>query len=795
MNKNTTVLLALFLTGLVLLLYVVKNRNVREAVIEANAPSVAGADVTRDLFEEKLDQVVKVTVERSTGEAWVFEKQDATETSGLPGWRTTSPVEMPCVRWEVDKFANQLGNLAFEVSFRPGESGAITPSQAGLEPPQAKVSFVDENGRTETVEIGNLASTRTTYVRLAGSDEIFLVKSDLSKLVKDRLLDYRDKQVLNFKESEAVRVEIEDRSTKPPTRYAFVRDGSQWMMESPTTARMTGKIDEMLRAMARLRVSTWHDHRPVASSVFGLAPARLTARVTVETKIEGEDQDAETQEDGSDTPSTDDTAAANEPEVETHTYEVHFSDQSPIGEDNKTFFRVGDELAVGTVMQTVADKFKPVMAQWRDMHITPVDLASATRIELAGSAGQATFVKQGSEWSFDDDGGAADGGAIEELLKAAADLKAVVFLDDDAASGSESFGFDQPQARLRWVVPGVEGVEQLTVGSYTDAQTKRLVYVHRQQSGAVAKVRSSDVETLLRGPYVYRDRLVLDVLPSQFRQITITSQDLISEGATEITIAQTGDGWRMTQPANLDLANDKVDKVIEALGRLRAQAVVGDAAEITAFGLHAPQVKVVLEYSTAEGDVGPSVENASDRKHIELLLSEIDGKSYAKRADRSTIYQVATTLIGQITQELRNDRVLDFDADEVVGFTIRGEQQTHAFEKSGKVWIYVTERDLPLDAKKVENVLLQIRDLRTSRFVSHSNVDPNAFGLNQPTYQVTVTQDDGLIRKLSVSPQQASRPQAVGHYAVVDGMPGVFLLTPADIKRFSINLADLEGVP
>lgn len=811
MNTKTTLYLAVVLVVLGASYYVLRSRP--EPIDADTTPmrAVAASAATRDLLEDKLSNVVKVVCKHSDGREWVFEKDTETSEAGQDVWRMTSPMQMQCVRWEVDKFGNRLGNLQYELSYKPGEPGAVTAAQAGLQPPEATVTLTDADGRTATVEIGKPVSDRETYVRLAGSDEICVGKSDLRNLVKDRAVEYRDKQLWEFKPEDVTRVEIVDRSdADAPVSYAFSRDGARWMMASPVTARATSKVDDMLRAMSRLRAIEWHDDDPDKLVTYGLERASVSVRTTVEEEIPVEKEEEAEGEEGPEEP----------PETATETkvtvYELHLSDQSPIGEDTKTYMRVGDEHVVATVMKTTTDKFKPVMSEWREMRITPVNVNAATRIELTTPEGLATLVKKEGEWSFEPDGGRAEDSAVGDLLDAVGDLSAVVFIDEEPTDLA-SFGLDQPQAEIRLTIPGVEGVERITVGGYTDEKAKRLVYVRRNELASIAKVRTPDMVKLIEGPRVYRDRTVVEVLPSRFERIRLSTENRFLGGRNEVTLGRHDNTWSMAEPVVASVLEEQIDKLVEALGGLRAEQVVSEAGEPSAYGLHAPAVTVALTYKPpveyrieppSEGEPDESGEEGDKTKPaepvevqppprtLELMVARHDGKYYAKRSDRGTVYEMGEDFFKQLVAEYRTDRVMDFEDDEVRRLSIRKGDQSHVFEKKeDDGWVYQAEPDLPLDSKKLDNLLLQVRDLRTKRYVRHAESDLSAYGLSTPSHEVMVTLDDGSSQVLSVSDKRGNDGTDKGHFAAVKGHSGVFLLTADSVQRFEVSLDDLEEVP
>lgn len=827
MNTKTTLFLAFALVVAVLGYVFLRTRPGAGEDLTIPAPRVAASVTSRDLLEPKLGDITKVACKRSEEGEWVFEKDEEASDTGQAVWRMTSPMQMKCVRWEVEKFGNQLGNLKYEVSHKPGEPGAITAAEAGLDPPQATVTLTDADGKTATVEIGKPASERETYVQLAGVEEIVVGKSDLRQLFKDKALDYREKQLWDFKPEDVARVEIVDRSdAAKPVTYVFTREDARWMMASPVTARATSKVDELARNLSRLRATQWQDDRPEKLAMYGLEPAVLTVRVTVEEEIpvEAEEEEAsadEAQPADDEAPGEDEEAVSEEqgeePEKETKitVYVLHVSNQSPIGEDTKTYMRAGDESAVATVMKSTTDKFKPVMSEWREMGITPVDAQRATRVELTTPEGSATLAKEGGDWIFEADGGRAEMTAVTDLLKTLDDLTAAAFVDEQSPDLA-SMGLDQPRAEIRLTIPGVEGVERIAVGDYSDEATKRLVYVRRNELASIAKLRAADADKLMRGPKVYRDRVIVDIPPSRFERIALSSESRFGGGRKDVTFQRDGNTWSMVEPISAEVREEQMDKLIEALGGLRAEQVVADEAEVSAYGLHAPTVTVALTYKppmehriertgdqTGEGDEpsegGDTSESATPvevqppSQTIELAVTEHDGKYYALRGDRGTIYEVTGDFHKQLLAEHRTDRVLAFDDARVRRMSIRHGDESHVFIRDGDRWVYEAEPDLPLDAKKVDNLLLQVRDLRTDRYVRYVVDELAAYGLAEPAHEVTVTLDDGTSQTLRVSARKSAHPDEGGVYATVQEGDGVFLLSEASLSRFQVSLDELEA--
>ncbi len=802
MNFRTTVYLAI---GLVFLgaAYFLTRKDAGEPQVEVEPKLTGPAAISREFIEDKLGEVAKVAIKTEDGEEWVFESSEPADAGSQPDWRMISPIDTKVTPWELQRFQSQFNTLGYDISYEPGDPGAVTAAQAGLEPPQAVVTLTDTDDKTVSIEIGDKAGNYETYVRLAGTDRICIGKSELGSLIKDSALDYRDPQIWRFEAKDATRLEIIDRTDAANAAiYVFTKPDGKWVLESPVAAKATDKVEKMAIALASLRMLKWVDDREDRLALYGLQPAPITVRTTVQKEVEIEDAVAE---------KPDDTEGESEPagpktKTETTVYELHLSTQSPIGEETKVYARVNDEKIAGTLMKSVADKFTPAMTEWRVMNLTSVDVTRATRIELDTGDGNATFVRPGEPWVFEGTGATAEQTAVKAILDTIASLEAVVFIE--GADNIEQFGLDTPQAEIRLTVPSEEETERITIGAYTDEAAKRMVYVRRNESRSIAKVRVSDLQPLLRSPKEYRDRTVLSLTTGRVESISLSTENRFADGRIELGFERDGRAWKLAAPVSAELKAGRVEKLLGDIAGLSAIAIAADQSELTAFGLHAPAATIDVTYLPPKtyridkpkesGDDGKPtpvepVEVQPPPVTVSLGVTEHDGKVYAKRSDRPAIYELDRAFYAPLFEEFRTDQVWTFDDKAVTEFSVRTGDQTHTFRKDQDRWLYATEPDLPLDTKKVDNLLLQIKDLRTPRYVSHGEATGDEYGLSAPAHEVTVTLNDATARRLSASERTCDGDPAKGRYGAIEGRPGVFLLAPTTLKRFEVVIADLEA--
>lgn len=789
MNFRTTAILAILLAGMVVW-YTLLRQSPALTAGQASTLKPPAAEVAAPLIEEDaLGEVVRIVVRKDDGSSWTFEKEKS-ETGAGSGWMIIEPFNFKASGWEVDRIARDLKSLKYEVSHPAGAPGSISAADAGLEPPQYAVTLSDTDGKTKTVQIGKPASPMETFVRLEGGDRIAVATSNLRTLIKKSPVEYRDLQVWTFTPENVRRVEIEDRTAEGGAqRYVFSRDAARWMMEAPATARATDKVNEALQAVSRMRVAKWHENREAKPAIVGLEPAALTFRVTVEEQVPAEKATDDTEPDGEGGKE----GQAEEPpatKLMTTTYELHVSKLSPIGEDTKTYIRVGNENAVGTILKTTTDKLKPVMNEWREMRLTTAAVDQASRIELNVGGERGTLLKTGEGWKFDS-GEKADEAEVGGLLTAVQNLAATAFLEP-GESDSATAGLDSPQADIAMTIPGVEGSERIVVGNFTDETSRRLRFA-RRGTDPVAKVRANDVESLIRPLSTYRDRAVVNVPPASIERLSIRKPSGLGNAEISGSFVRSAAGWEMAEPVQAAAAVDTVNTLVNKLSQLRATAVAADGGDPSSFGLAGPVATVVLTVATVPSE-GDNEAAPAAKETIELVFGQRGAQAYAMRSDRPTIYEVPADVLDQVRGELRSGKIFDFDTAGVSQFTIHQDGSAHTFvRKDSSTWTYATEPDLPLNSTKVENLLLQIKDIEATRFLTHVADDLAVFGLDQPSRRFHVALADGKELTVLVSERSADLPGTSGSLGGTGlGLP-VFVIPEETLRRLQVILEDLEA--
>lgn len=551
MNLKTTLILAL--AGLA----------VAVALLLVEQPWKTDADklkepekIEKALFEKPLEGVDRVEVVLKDGRR-VF-KKDGEE------WQIVEPIQAPATSYEVSQLLDAVTQLKYERAYGKSDKG---PSDAvsGLGKPTVVKLFKGDQ-QLAALEVGAALPTgRGNYIRLVGTDEIRESKSELSSKFAKRLENYRDKRVVKFDPKDAQKVHVEG-----PESYVLVRSGEEWLLESPVRARTDkSKVDALVRQVSSLYADEWQKDAPSSYAIYQLEPPQL--KVTVETtrqvppRLKPGDAAATR-------------PADTQPSVETVTYTVMIGGTTG-GTSTSYFARLGSRPWVFTLGES---KVKPLIVpinELADKTLAKVDRTKVKKVDVQVGGESMTLTKGADNKWQSADGTVVDSAAVDDLIKAFADMKATSFADRGALIPQN---WAAPRAKVSLTVEGQLEPVTLLVGEKTPSG--RMVYVRNAAEQPVAAVNEDLVEPLLQPPVAYRDRLVFSVARDRVSKLQIERPDVPA-----VTLTKSNLKWSMTTPVQAQADSDAVRNLLSDMTSLQAKRVagVGDKAK---FGLDKPEV-------------------------------------------------------------------------------------------------------------------------------------------------------------------------------------------------------------
>ena len=754
---------------------------------------------TRDLFDPKPDtEIVRMELERPGKEKFVFtraEKQDA--PGEYEDWRLAEPVAGKAVNWTVKSFAEKVRDLKYR-----DRDSTITDETAGLGADKATtITITDAKDKAFSVAIGRSVGDENTFVRKSDDQAVYIVSAKFDDDLKKKLDDYRDKDLLELTSADAREITI----VHEQKRYHVTKnDAGDWVFDSPFIGYGDNtKIKSLADDLNYLRADEFIETRPADLKPFGLDTPHLRVEVTTvkETTPPTPDTQPADGEDETETP---------EPQVERKTFAVEFGGWAGF-DKTKAFAKVVGQPSVVTVSKYNYEKFLAKPNEWREMKITRAAVRTATKVELNVGGQSETLAKELGQWRIA--GESADAAAVDDLLKAIADLKATQYREADDPEAS-SFGLDSPRATLTLTLPGQTDPEVITIGG--TSPSGRMAYVRRGATGSIGVVKADEIAAFVRPPVAYRDRKILSFARNRTSRIELTRKDDGTGGPIAFTLVKDDGLWTLTEPIRGKAEPQPVLDVLADLSSLSAKAVVGqgDGAD---FGLGDPQVRLKVTVdappapppppttqpattqpaSTQSAGTQPAATQPApapapaDPTLHELLVTKQGDKVYARLPDGDLIYEIDPVIHEHLTGEFLDRAVVTVSSSQLTGLRIdKGGKPQHDFVKKDEAWTYRTDRDVEIDETKVKEIVEKAPGLRAMRFVDYAASDLSRYNLADPDTTLTITRDDGDPIVLDIA---ATGPDGSdGRYATIRGSNRVFLLNNEDVDSFDKTVTDFE---
>ncbi len=775
----------------------------REEGPVTNKTTTVAQEIEQDLFDEKPDiaKLIRITCERVGPEPWVFEKPaDGSKGKGKSrdsdkSWRMTQPLQTEVPEFEVASIVNRLKKLRYQVKYAPDQADGVTPAMAGLDPPRAELTLESEDGASLRIQIGKSVSGSETYLRFGDGGDIYVVRSNLSTLLKNSPADYRDRGMLKFQTENVTSVEITHYPEgESSVEYRLVRDDAgNWRFEEPFEADAVNQvIDGVIRPLSMLRATEWVDANGADNpGRYGFIPPLLEIEIVMEVEVDKPSADSapEGASDKDDASEQDHVT-----EIQRETHEVIISRRGPIGATTSVYAALSDDSSVATIVKGTADRLVPDLSTWRNMKLYAFAVSEAERIEVrADGSDFATLVRNDrNRWVFEADDTPADGEAIQKLLTSIESVEAVSFVDGSTLDSEES-GLDSPSSEVVVTVPGREKAVRIAIGNPTDKVSRRLYYVRVDNSPTIAKVRADDLAPMMRTPASYLDRSIFDLAHRDLKRIVITRPNEVTRNAERIVLQRDGENdWALVSPAPTEIDKPAVVRFTSAVAKLQSKTVISRDGSGGAFGLNDPTISIDITYFGKTPDSGTTPDaSAPPLETVKLLIADNDKATYAKRSDSPIVYELRPADRKIFSLDLTSKQVFRIEESTVTRFSVTEGGITQEFIKTGDDWKYAAEPDLPIDPMKIRNLLLQIQDIKSKQMVEINAADLNAYGLDAPGTTLRIVTEEGT-SELLVSASPCDKARDGSHYAMLEGSRNVFLITPDAMSRFAIRLSDYE---
>ncbi|MCA8942916.1 MAG: DUF4340 domain-containing protein, partial [Planctomycetes bacterium] len=502
-----------------------------------------------------------------------------------------------------------------------------TLKDAGLSPAAATITLTDKGGKTYAIEVGGKAPLSTNmYVRVVGEDTIKLVQRDLTTDIRRDVKDYRAKGLLKMRGKTPVAMTI----AYDGKNYEMSKNASdEWTLNAPVSAALLkDKVSGATSSLGTLRAVEFLDQAPDAAAT-GLSSPYLRLSVDVEEK-------KLIMEEPTSAPSTQPV----EPRFETvrgsHTLVVGgFADL----ESKNRYIQVDGQPWLATIDAASIERLIPKLKEWRDTKLVRMTDRDARRIELHTAGGEdVVLTRDAGAWIGTGELSSIEPAAVQDLVTAFTDLRAIDFIDD--AADPAEYGLDSPRASITVSGPGGANPTTVQVGAMTSSG--RNAYARVEGSASVAVIAETSAARLAVSPLDLRSRAIFSLDASSIQKITLT------RGAAEYALAREGTQWRLEEPEGAPIDGGSSRDLVNNLASLRARKVAArDDAE--SYGLAEPALTV--RFTAAGPPSGDPPAPAEPVEHV-LRVGRTPTGIYCQKDDDPYIFELDETVERVLTAEL-----------------------------------------------------------------------------------------------------------------------------------------------
>jgi hypothetical protein len=436
----------------------------------------------------------------------------------------------------------------------------------------------------------------------------------------------------------------------------------------------------------------------------------------------------------------------------------------------------------------------------RKGRVFTVEPADVTEVVLRRGEETVRLKRAGESWDLLEPlKSAGDRGAVEEVVTSVATARMDREIDAKPQNLGD-FGLDKPAAEATLTLK--DGKQ---VGLRLGAKSPTGTWVYAQETGKPNVIVVSDgvLRDATRPVADWRSKTVLT-----FDRKDVTGVDVVTRDET-LALEASENRWRLTRPRPLPADADAMREFFEKLAAARIKEFVAEAPRsLEPYGLERP-VRVAIHTGKEK-----------DRATKTLLLGRVDEKKkgvYAMRPGEPSVLLLPDDVWAALpknTAAVRDKTVVDFERDKVVGMQLDSPRGQLTLAKEGDRWKIVKPEALPADPVETGAVLMRLKALRASAFLSDDASGIQRY-LARPEVKATLTlegQTSPMTLLLAPAPdKRGGQPTA---YAAVAGHGPVVLvegsaltevgrsvielrdrllvsgLEPKDVKRLSLKSGD-----
>jgi hypothetical protein len=194
-------------------------------------------------------------------------------------WQIVSPVTFPASPTQVQGLTSMLGYIDI---VRVIDEDPKDLNEYGLANPRVSIEFkIPGETQLGALLIGNKSPTGDNiYAKRADEKRVVLIGSHQESSLSRTTFDLREKKIVEFRREQVDGLEIK----MGRQHLAFKKNGSQWIMVSPMTARAEfAAVDDLIGSIevAQMRSVVSDEATPADMKSYGLDPPEVSVDVNV----------------------------------------------------------------------------------------------------------------------------------------------------------------------------------------------------------------------------------------------------------------------------------------------------------------------------------------------------------------------------------------------------------------------------------------------------------------------------------------------------------------------------------
>jgi hypothetical protein len=441
----------------------------------------------------------------------------------------------------------------------------------------------------------------------------------------------------------------------------------------------------------------------------------------------------------------------------------------------------------GVALWTGKDEQKKAEAKEKSEKLFDFDKAQARELRLSRD-GQVTVkvVKGDKGWKLVQPVEAeADDMAVDSLLGTLESLKEKKELEGE--KDLKSFGLEQP--KLEAAVKLADGKEQgLQIG--VDNSFDNTLYAKKLGDATVRVIDSWNKTGLEKTAFDLRDKRVAHLEDAaEVKRLEVTGVK------SPYTLEKEGTSWKVNgAPADGPAA----DRIASALKSLKATAVAAEKADsLKDYGLDKPKATVKVSVSSGKDTYARTVLLGQARS------GAVTQKTYARRDDASTVYEVDKQILADVEKEpfdLQNKEMVHFDREAVRKLVLETPTGKVVIARvknappdggvGDEVFTVVAPKEGPAKKWKISSALYAFASLRAASFEGPAPKDLGRYGLDKPKTATVLGEGDKVLARVRVGAEKDGK-----RYALADGFDKLVRVEKSTVDDWPWTAADALETP